>query len=163
MDTLSHTLWGGGLFGFRGHIRLALFFGAFPDLVSFGLWLPQRVLENGLEFGNGPPPLEQMPGWLFTSYDFSHSLLVALAVIVLVAWRRRDIAFAMLAWPFHILLDVPFHSADFFPTKILWPLSDWIFDGIHWGNPWVWFSNLTGLALLWAWRWRKRNGVRKTA
>jgi len=154
MDTLSHTLWGGGLFGFRGHIKLALLFGAFPDLVSFGLWLPGHVFENGI--GNGPPDLALLPGWLFVSYDVTHSLLVAGAAVALAALWRRDIAFAMLSWPFHILLDVPFHAAEFFPTKIFWPLSDWIFDGIHWMNPWVWYSNLAGLAVLYLWRLRGR-------
>ena len=154
MDTLSHTLWGGGLFGFRGHMRLALFFGAFPDLVSFGLWIPQRVLEHG--FQAKPPALDTIPAWVFTSYDFSHSLLIASLTIALVAPWRKGIAFAMLAWPFHILLDIPFHSADFFPTRILWPLSMWAFDGISWTNPWVWFPNLAGLAMLWAWRWHRR-------
>jgi len=156
MDTLSHTLWGGGLFGFRGQLRLALLFGALPDLVSFGLWLPVRLLKDGFEPGR--PALAAIPDWLFVSYDFSHSLLIAGSAVALVALRRRDIAFAMLAWPAHILLDVPFHTAEFFPTRILWPLSDWVFDGIAWSNPWVWFSNLAGLAVLWAWRWRRRNG-----
>jgi hypothetical protein len=154
MDTLSHTLWGGGLFGFRGHMRLALLFGALPDLVSFGLWLPTRLLDNG--FQPGPPPLDTIPAWVFSSYDFSHSLLVATVAITATALWRKEIAFTMLAWPCHILLDVPFHSADFFPTKILWPLSTWVYDGISWTNPWVWFSNLAGLAVLWAWRWHRR-------
>ena len=158
MDTLSHTLWGGGLFGFRGHIKLALFFGAFPDLVSFGLWLPGHVLENGI--GNGPPDLASLPAWLFVSYDVTHSLLVAAAAVALTALWRRDIAFAMLAWPFHILLDVPFHAAEFFPTKILWPLSDWVFDGVAWTSPWVWFANLAGLAVLYLWRLRGRKARR---
>ena len=155
MDTLSHTLWGGGLFGYRGHMRLALFFGAFPDLVSFGLWLPQRLLESGFQFG--PPELDTIPAWGFNSYDFSHSLLITTVAITLVAVRHKGIAFAMLAWPFHILLDIPFHSADFFPTKILWPVSTWAFNGIAWTHPWVWSSNLTGLAILWVWRWHKKD------
>ncbi len=37
MDTLSHALWGRGLFGYRGMPWLALFFGAMPDLASFGV------------------------------------------------------------------------------------------------------------------------------
>jgi hypothetical protein len=36
MDTLSHALWGKGLFGYRGKTWLALFFGEMPDLFSFG-------------------------------------------------------------------------------------------------------------------------------
>ena len=37
----------------------------------------------------------------------------------------------MLAWPFHIILDFPFHSKEYFPTKIIWPVSDFSFDGIR--------------------------------
>ena len=58
----------------------------------------------------------------------------------------------MLAWPFHIVLDFPFHSQEYFPTKIIWPMSDFSFDGIPWSNPEVWFPNLAGLILLYIYR-----------
>ena len=54
----------------------------------------------------------------------------------------------MLAWPFHVLLDFPFHSIKYFPTPILWPISDYKFDGIPWSNPYIWFSNIAGIILL---------------
>mgnify|MGYP000682885974 CR=1 FL=1 len=153
MDTLSHAVWGGGLFGFRGHIWIALFFGAFPDLLSFGLWLPLHMFENGLSFSR-PPPLDLIPSWVFISYNLTHSLPVALSAIAVVAWWRPSIAFAMLAWPFHIVLDIPFHSSEFFPTQLFWPFTDYFIDGMPWTQPWVWFSNIAGLLMLWLWRWR---------
>lgn len=154
MDTLSHTLWGLGLFGYRGHPYLALLFGAFPDLVSFGLWPPWHFLSNG--FSTGMPSLEALPDWVYLNYNAAHSLLVAASAIALVGLWRRDLAFVMLGWPVHILLDAPFHTADFFPTRLFWPLSDTMIDGISWDTPWVWFGNIAALALLFLWRWLDR-------
>lgn len=152
MDTLSHTLWGAGLFGKRGSFMLAMFFGALPDLVSFGLWLPAHLLANGFQFGK--PDLALIPGWVIFQYNLFHSLLVAFAAMGLVALWRKEVAFAMLAWPFHILLDIPFHTAEFFPTQFLWPASAVFYDGVAWSNPWVWYSNIAGLIVLFFWRWR---------
>ena len=35
MDTLSHALWGRGVFGYRGYPLSSIFFGILPDLFSF--------------------------------------------------------------------------------------------------------------------------------
>ena len=64
----------------------------------------------------------------------------------------KNIAFAMLAWPFHILLDFPFHSKEYFPTKHLYPLTDFSFDGIPWSNPEIWFPNISGIIILFIYR-----------
>ena len=58
----------------------------------------------------------------------------------------------MLAWPFHILLDFPFHSKEYFPTKLLYPLTDFSFDGIPWSNPEIWFPNISGIIILFIYR-----------
>jgi hypothetical protein len=66
----------------------------------------------------------------------------------------------MLGWPFHICLDFPFHTAQYFPTQLFWPISDFVIDGIAWNTPWVWFPNVAGILVLYLWRWRvKRNQV----
>ncbi len=157
MDTLSHALWGAGLYGYRGHFWLALFFGAFPDLFSFGIFLVMRLVTGQLT--PGPPPLSSIPDWLFTSYDITHSALIAGAAIASVAAFRRDLAFAMLGWPFHILLDAPFHSAAYFPTRIFYPVSDFYIDGVPWSNPWIWYPNLAGILVLYTWRRQFRRGA----
>ncbi len=154
MDTLSHTLWGGGLFGYRGHFWIAIIFGAFPDLVSFALLHIINFISNG--FVAELPSFASLPAWLFINYSISHSLLVAAGVITLVAFWRKDIAYAMLSWPFHILLDAPFHTAEFFPTKFFWPVSDFFIAGIPWSNPWVWYANVAGLVVLYIMRGRAR-------
>jgi hypothetical protein len=154
MDTFSHALWGYGLFGQKRWPWLALFFGAMPDLISFGLYLVVQVLTGSWQ--PGPPPLAELPPWLFTAYDVGHSFVVCGLVIALVALWDRRYAFVMLGWPFHIVLDFPFHSYQYFPTPIFWPISDFKIDGIPWSHPAIWFSNVTGLVILFMYRRRQK-------
>ena len=159
MDTLSHALWGYGLFGHirQGRERLvktALFFGAMPDLISFGIFLTQRVLQGVWQ--PGPPPLSTIPDWLYFNYSLGHSFLIGFTVIALVAVKYRQLAFAMLAWPFHIVLDFPFHSFKYFPTPIFWPLSSYKVDGISWSHWYIWWPNVILLALLLLYRHQQK-------
>ena len=142
MDTFSHALWGKGLFGYRKYRLLAIFFGAFPDLSSFGLYFFYNLIFNFSQFQMGKPSLETIPYWVHKSYDFSHSLVVACIFLIIIYFINKDIFFPMLAWPFHILLDVFTHSIAFFPTPIFWPIHDYRFDGIPWSNPYIWYSNV---------------------
>ena len=157
MDTLSHALWGMGLFGYRRYKWQAFLAGALPDLLVFGVLFLVRLVEGGVSFGK--PDLATIPGWTFAVYDVTHSWVVSGLVIAMV-WRlNREIGFMLLAWPMHILLDIPFHSADYFPTKFLWPLSNFHVDGIPWASPFIWFPNLAGLAILFSYRRKNRKKV----
>ncbi|OQY53436.1 MAG: hypothetical protein DRR08_21165 [Candidatus Parabeggiatoa sp. nov. 2] len=158
MDIFSHALWGGGLFGYRRYFWLAVFFGAFPDLSSFGVYLIIRVIDG--TFTLGAPPLDSIPDWVFFNYNLTHSFITALVVIGITAFWKKSLAFAMLGWPFHICLDFPFHTTQYFPTQLFWPVSDFVIDGIAWNTSWVWFPNVAGILVLFLWRWRvKRNQV----
>jgi hypothetical protein len=150
MDTLSHALWGKGLFGYRGYGKLALFFGAMPDLSSFGLLFVIQII-NGV-YIPGAPKLETLPDWLFFNYDVSHSFITSFVCIIFVYFFNKQVAFTMLAWPFHILLDFPFHSKAYFPTKLFYPISNFSFDGIPWSNPEIWFPNISGIIILFIYR-----------
>ncbi len=154
MDTLSHALWGKGLFGYRGYSKLAIFFGAMPDLFSFGLLIILQLFKGNYNY-SGPPTLDTIPVWLFFNYDLFHSFFIAFLFIGIVYYIKKPLVFPMLAWPFHIVLDFPFHSKEYFPTKIIWPISDFSIDGIPWSNPEVWFPNLAGLILLYIYRFRE--------
>jgi hypothetical protein len=159
MDTLSHALWGHGLFGYRGQWKLAIFFGAMPDLVSFGALFFIKFITGTLTY-SGLPTLESLkqlepyPDWLFFMDNLSHSFLTAILFIVLVSKFRKELVWPMLAWPFHIVLDFPFHTKDFFPVKIFWPISDFSFDGISWSSPEVIIPNFSGLILLFIFRYK---------
>lgn len=154
MDIFSHALWGYGLFGYRRHAAIAILFGAMPDLISFGAFTVLQMAHGTWQ--PGPPPLASLPDWIYPAYAVGHSFVVSFAVIGLVALWRKSYAFAMLAWPFHILLDFPFHSLAYFATPVLWPLSDFRLDGIPWSHWYIWYPNLAGLALLLAYRYRQK-------
>ncbi len=158
MDTFSHAFWGRGLFGYRGHPWLALFFGAAPDLFSFGLFMLVQIITLQFSLEPGPPSLSSLPWWVFVNYDLTHSFISAFTTIGIVSIYRTDLDFAMLGWPFHIVLDFPFHTREFFPTKIFWPFSDFTIDGISWAEPEVWFPNLAGLIILYFYRRGKNTG-----
>ena len=142
MDTLSHALWGNGLFGYKRYWKLAIFFGAFPDLISFGALFIVKLFNNSLKYV-GPPTLESLqqlepfPEWLFFMDNFSHSFVTAFLIISIVYFYKKEFVWPMLAWPFHIVLDIPFHTKEFFPIQFLWPVSDIIFDGISWSSPYL--------------------------
>ncbi len=111
------TLWAAGGFAFL------------PDMSSFGLLLAQRVITG--TFTAGKPELDEIPAYVFFNYNLTHSLVVA-AVVVLLVWRfARPLRLPVLAWPLHILCDIPMHGKEYFPTPFLYPLSDYTFDG--WG------------------------------
>ncbi|WP_029146693.1 hypothetical protein [Methylophilus sp. 5] len=164
MDTFSHALWGYGLFGFRKHAqptypKFAALMGAMPDLISFGALLLLRLIEGNYSFGK--PALATLPAWIYPAYTVGHSFVIAFAVIGLIAIWRRDIAFAMLAWPFHITLDFPFHSLQYFATPMFWPISDFKIDGIPWSHWYIWWPNVAGIIILLVYRYRqKRQGRR---
>ena len=111
MDTLSHAFWGGGLFGYRGQKCLAVFFGVMPDIVSFGALFVIKFFNGTLSY-SGIPSLESLsqlapyPDWLFFMDNLSHSFIVAFSCIAIVYFINKDFVWPMLAWPFHILLDL---------------------------------------------------------
>ena len=156
MDTLSHALWGRGVFGYKGRPYVSLFFGAFPDLFSFGIYFLFNFFFNTSNLKFGKPELDELPKYIFTLYDFTHSLIIALFFILIVyCCFNKNLAFAMLAWPLHILIDFPFHSVDYFPTPIFWPICDFKFNGVPWSNKYVFFSNLAGIFLLYFYRYKR--------
>jgi hypothetical protein len=165
MDTLSHGLWGGIAFGRKAKrdFWLAISFGLAPDFLSFGVFLVSSIIVGGFTFDHqGPPDLATVPSYVFTLYDITHSLIVSAVVFLAVWFVRKKPLIPMLAWPLHILIDIPTHGIEFFPTPFLWPLSDYRFDGISWGHPYIFFTNIALLALAYAWflfkKLRQRGG-----
>ena len=52
-------------------------------------------------------------------YNFGHSFITAFFVVFfLYLIGKKMMSYAALAWPFHIMLDFPFHTKEFFSTKI---------------------------------------------
>lgn len=157
MDTLSHGLWGGVAFGRKNKWQFiaAIAFGTAPDIISFGAVFGQELLSHA-PFA-GAPALANIPAYVFNAYNSTHSLVVALLACALGYALLKRKALPILAWPLHILLDIPTHSLAFFPTPYAWPFATPFVDGIPWNTPWVFFLNwgLLVVAYLW-WRFWKR-------
>lgn len=157
MDVLSHGLWGGIAFGraSRKTFLTAFAFGVLPDVLSFGPHLVGSLWDSLA--GAGARPIgprhgyAHIPGYIFATYDFTHSLVVFLTAFLLVWALRRRAYWPMGAWGLHILVDIPTHSNGFFPTPFLWPLSDYKIDGIPWGEPIIFIPNLVLLASAYLW------------
>jgi len=152
MDTLSHALWGKGLFGYRKYRWFSFLFGVMPDLLSFGIYFLFNLIVNPFTMKLGKPELSELPDWVFLLYDFSHSFIIAMIFILIVYKINKDFCFPMLAWPFHILLDVFTHSVEYFPTPIFWPISNYRFDGIPWSNPYIMLTNIICIFLIFIYR-----------
>ena len=105
-----------------------MFFGAIPDLSSFGIYFFYKLIASPTTIKFGPPPIDEIPAWVKTLYDISHSMIIAIIFIMLVYVVKRDLCFSMLAWPFHIILDFFTHEIDYFATPIFWPIHDFKFD-----------------------------------
>ena len=160
MDTLSHALWGKGLFGYRKYRWYSFLFGALPDLFSFGIYFIYSIFFSSSPV-MGRPTRSEIPEWVYSLYDISHSLVIA-SIIIFIAYKiNKEFAFPMLAWPAHIILDFFTHSIEFFPTPIFWPLSDYQFDGIPWSNPIIFFTNVLLIFLLFIYRRKKSNSLKK--
>ena len=145
MDLISHGLWGGLVLGRRRSFLGAALFGLLPDVLAFAPYLVLRAVRGGLPDVFVHP--RSYPQWVLLLYNSSHSLVAAgLIFIVLRRWRPR-LAIPFLAWPLHILMDIPTHSADNFPTKFLFPLSGFHFDGVHWRSRHVFLANWTAVVL----------------
>lgn len=169
MDVLSHWLWGQGLARGRVSWKIAGPMGILPDLVAF---IPASIASSmdGMErvkVDESTVTADVHPlAWEI--YQISHSAVYAtLACLLTYLWIKNkglprflekhvsaDNAGNMalmiwLPWFAHIITDIPTHTINFFPTPFLNPISDWMFDGVRWSVPWVWFTNVGLIAILW--------------
>ena len=156
MDTLSHGLWGGALFGEKqnGLWKWAFFWGAAPDLFSFGpfflthfptilyRWASHQRLE--------PPDPRIIPAYVYHAYNVTHSLVIWGLVFAAVWMIRRTLPWVLGAWGFHILCDIPTHSTRFFPTPYLWPFPTPLVNGRSWARPRFMLANYSLIALTYA-------------
>ena len=152
MDTLSHALYGKGLFGYRKYRWSSFFFGVVPDIFSFGIYFLFLIFFSESDFGK--PTKAELPVWVYELYNISHSMITASFFIIIAYFIKKEFAWPMLAWPMHIIVDFFTHSIEFFPTPVLWPVSDYRFDGIPWSNPYIFISNFVIIFIIYIYRWR---------
>lgn len=171
MDTFSHGLWAGVLAkGInkaqdkrRINIWATMLWGVFPDIFAFGFtfaWVIWSVAFDGhsfSDFGGQPAVVEPTSGdsvWLFqlshVLYNVSHSLVI-FSVVFFAVWAYfKQARLELLGWFLHIIMDVPTHTYAFFPTPVFWPIVDWKFDGMQWGQWWFILLNYTLLLFAYA-------------
>ena len=145
MDIVSHGLRGGLAFGrnTKKSFWLSFFFGIAPDFFSFGLFSVMNILgfASGPDWSQGIPDNNAVPQYVHFLYNITHSL-VLFAVVFLLVWAiRKKPMYEMLAWPLHILMDIPTHSTKFFATPFFWPLSSYKVNGIPWSHPFIFFPD----------------------
>ena len=161
MDILSHGLWatvGSQVVDLKRKRKLntwaAFFWGLFPDLFAFGpsfVWIAIGMMSGQFSLNDLPRPpheLEPVPDSRIAMlqlssqlYNYSHSLIIFGVVFGLVYLIRKRPVWEMLGWLLHILMDIPTHSYQFFPTPFLWPISGIKYNGISWGQPWFLISD----------------------
>lgn len=167
MDFFSHVFWTWAAFKILKekikkplNIKLAIFWGVFPDLFAFAI--PIALIIFNILLGKAgisdfprpetlePPERDSIPIFHLLSllYSISHSLIIFLIVFMAISGfflaicsRRKisksfHIPWEMSGWFVHILIDIPTHSTQFYSTPFLWPISDIKFDGLSWGTPW---------------------------
>ena len=132
MDYLSHGFWSYIFFHRIKKPFYAVFFGLMPDNLSWVIFFFYNLIA-GTTF-SGPPHLNEIPDWVFTLYGISHSLIVFVVVASIIYIVFRKIPLYIYAWPIAIVIDIFTHTRDFLPTPFLWPLSEWKFPGINWGD-----------------------------
>ena len=174
MDILAHGLWAGAGLGLaqrrwrlsRPTMAATVVMAGLPDVVHL---LPSLLWAT---FGHGtfaalrdyaialpgqepvtPPLVELLTHHL---HCILHSAVVAGAVTALLWALRRSLWIPLLGWWSHILIDVFTHSADFYPAPVLYPFTQWGFDGWAWNTPWFMVLNYCALAGAWAWMLRTR-------
>ncbi|HPV46673.1 MAG TPA: hypothetical protein PLD40_03685 [Kiritimatiellia bacterium] len=101
-------------------------FGILPDALSLGIYFLSDLLMGRSLTWQGIPP------WVFFLYNTTHSLLGMALILGLLAWRFPALRLPLLAWPLHVLMDVPTHGESVWGTPLLWPFSSWTFSGWNW-------------------------------
>ena len=89
-----------------------------------------------------------------------HSAIVA-GLCSLLVWRLWPAAWLpLLGWWSHVVIDVFSHSSDFYPSPVLYPITQRGFDGLAWNTPGFQLLNYLALAAAALWLWRSRRGPR---
>ena len=146
MDIFAHGLWTYAIFHKKKYRWLSTLFGILPDVLSFGILFVLNLVNGN--FHRGRPDINSLPKWLFASYNLTHSFVMFVFVFLIVYILTKKWFWPLTAWAIHILIDIPTHSFRFFPTPFLWPLSNYMFDGISWGTPWFMLVNYSALMIV---------------
>jgi len=168
MDTFSHAAWGWVSLR-RPRPALAWWgalAGALPDLLFFAPYAVEQVAAAGwrsLFLANEPdvwkldgPPLPPILAAAYDSYYvYTHSLVLLAAVLAILYFaRQRSWLWLGVPYAIHVVMDIPTHER--FAPQPFFPLSDWKFVGLSWGDPRIFWPQLGLLLVAVVWTLRRR-------
>jgi hypothetical protein len=164
MDIVAHGLWAGLGVAFArrrwpipaGTPAAVVALAVLPDLaqllpliglaISRGDFHVLHAYATALPGGEPalPPPVAL---WSHHLHCVLHSAVVAAAVTGLAWALTRTLWLPLLGWWSHIVLDVFTHTAQFYPSPVLYPFTYWGFDGLAWNTPWFMAANYAAIAI----------------
>ncbi len=174
MDILAHGLWAGVGAGLvsrrwalsRRTVTLTVVLAVLPDLLQllpmlgWALFSKEgfaalRAYAQALPSFDPvlPPTVELLT---FHLHCLMHSAVIAGAATLLLWGVLRSFWIALLGWWLHIVIDVFTHSADFYPSPVLYPFTQRGFDGLAWNTPWFMVVNYIALFAACLWLLRER-------
>jgi LexA-binding, inner membrane-associated putative hydrolase len=179
MDTLSHALWAGAVAAMAQRVKpienrtigVIVVLAALPDVIHLAPIVAWALFGDGTFAAlylyalalPGQEPL--MPAIVeLLAHHFHcimHSAVVAGAVTLIIWLVWRVLWIPMLGWWSHVVMDVVTHSADYYPSPVLYPFTNRGFDGLAWNEPTYLKLNyallvMTYIGLFWT---RKRHNV----
>ncbi|MGV8822808.1 hypothetical protein [Methylibium petroleiphilum] len=148
--------------------RAAVALAALPDighLIPIALWglVGDGTWDVLRRYAIATPRTEPwlpagVQAWSHTLHCVMHSAIVA-AVVTAIAWFRwRWVLVPLAGWWAHIVIDIFTHSSEYYPSPVLYPITDRGFDGIAWPTPWFMALNYAALALAGLWLLRSNRG-----
>ena len=146
MDVFAHGLWTYALYHKKKYKWIAAFFGIMPDLIAFAQFFIFELFTRTLNFGK--PSLQKIPNYVFIGYNFTHSLIIFFIVLIIIYFITRKIPWIIGGWLIHILIDIPTHTKEFFPTPFLWPISNYKLSVINWSNKYFMIINYSLLIMV---------------
>ena len=147
MDIVAHALWTNVAFIKNRKRWLAVLFGILPDILSFGPVFAYVILMGIKNWTEGFKVKWLLDYTTFT-YGITHSLLVfAVAYLIIYLMTKKKNVF-LFGWLLHIIIDIPTHSKDFYPTPYLYPFKSPPVNGISWGHPVFMIVNYSALILV---------------
>jgi hypothetical protein len=171
MDVLAHSLWTNIMYKTipttRGNKKLTLWgiaFGVLPDLFSFvpifAYGIYASLFMDKSFFSGAPGSDVPFYNYASESYNYTHSLIIWLAVTLIVWAILKKFPFVLLGWALHIVIDIFSHTDEYFPTPFLFPLSHFKVSIISWGHPVFMAINYALLVILYIFvipKLKKRN------
>ncbi|MBI2626876.1 MAG: DUF192 domain-containing protein [Parcubacteria group bacterium] len=147
MDVFAHGLYGGAFSRIikpKTSFWIAVLFGVLPDVISFGPHFINSFILNGSSFN---VPVFNIPSYVNNLYNITHSLILAI-LLSFTVWRfLPKYKLEFLAWPLHVLFDIPTHT-NFYTTPFLWPISNIKIHGISWGQTWFMILNYIAISII---------------